>query len=66
LVTALEKKDAVIEGQAHQLKAAGDVIMYLRAQVEEKESQLKLLTDSQHNRGWWVRFSSWFMGKPNK
>lgn len=63
LVTTLEKKDAVIEGQAHQLKAAGDVIMYLRAQVEEKDSQLKFLTDSQHKAGWWARFCSWFKGR---
>jgi hypothetical protein len=62
LVMSLEKKDAVIESQAHQLKAAGDVIMYLRAQIEEKEIQVKLLTDSQHKRGWWARFGSWFMG----
>ncbi|MBI2811353.1 MAG: hypothetical protein HYX67_11055 [Candidatus Melainabacteria bacterium] len=60
LVTSLEKKDAVIESQAHQLKAAGDVIMYLRSQIEDKESQLKLLTDSQHKTGWWSRFCSWF------
>ena len=50
----------VIENQAHQLKAAGDVIMYLRSQLEEKDSQIKLLTDSQHNAGWWARFCSWF------
>lgn len=53
----------IIENQAHQLKAAGDVIMYLRSQIEEKDTQLKLLTDSQHKTGWWARFSSWFMFK---
>jgi hypothetical protein len=63
LVTSLERKDLVIESQAHQLKAAGDVIMYLRSQIEEKEAQLKLLTDSQHKRGWWTRFCSWFLGQ---
>lgn len=63
LVVSLEKKDAVIESQAHQLKAAGDVIMYLRTQLEEKDTQLKLLTDSQHKSGWWVRFCSWFVGR---
>lgn len=61
LVLSLEKKDAVIESQAHQLKAAGDVIMYLRAQIDEKETQVRLLTDSQHKRGWWAQFASWFM-----
>ncbi len=53
---------SIIENQAHQLKAAGDVIMYLRSQIEEKDNQLKLLTDSQHKRGLWSRFYSWFIG----
>ena len=60
LLSSLEKKDVVIEGQAHQLKAAGDVIMYLRSQIEDRDSQLKLLTDSQHKTGWWAGFCSWF------
>jgi hypothetical protein len=60
LVNALEKKDSVIENQAYQLKAAGDVIMYLRSIVDEKDSQLKLLTDSQHQRGPLARFWAWF------
>lgn len=63
LITSLEKKDAVIENQAHQLRAAGDVIMYLRTQLEDKDTQLKLLTDGQHKAGWWVRFCSWFVGR---
>lgn len=63
LVSSLEKKDVVIESQAHQLKAASDVIMYMRSQLEEKDNQLKLLTDSQHKRGWWTHFGSWFVSK---
>jgi len=41
---------------------------YLQSQLVEREKdiaeqneQIKLLTDSQHKRGWWARFSSWFM-----
>jgi len=34
---------------------------YLEAQLEGKDTQIKLLTDSQHKRGWWARFSSWFV-----
>jgi len=30
-------------------------------QIESHENQIKLLTDSQHKRGWWARFSSWFV-----
>ena len=42
---------------------------YLEAQladrqkeVELHQQQIKLLTDSQHTRGWWSKFASWFMG----
>ncbi|MBA3991965.1 MAG: hypothetical protein C0469_00465 [Cyanobacteria bacterium DS2.3.42] len=33
----------------------------LQALLTEREQQLKLLTDSQHKRGWWSRFGAWFM-----
>lgn len=29
--------------------------------IAEQEEKIKLLTDSQHKRGWWARFSSWFV-----
>lgn len=42
---------------------------YLEAQLAERQKevelhqqQIKLLTDSQHSRGWWSKFASWFMG----
>ena len=53
----------VITKQAEKLEAASMRIGYLEARTENYESQIKLLTDSQHKRGWWVRFSSWFLGK---
>lgn len=55
---------SIIESQAHQLKAAGDVIVYLRSEVDDAKSQVKLLTDSQHKSGWWDRFCSWFSPRP--
>lgn len=56
-----ERLMLIIESQAHQLKAAGDVIMYLRSEVDDAKNQLKLLTDSEHNKtGWWDRIRSWF------
>lgn len=58
-----ERLMLIIESQAHQLKAAGDVIMYLRGEVDEAKSQVKLLTNSQHKSGWWAHFSSWFFSK---
>jgi hypothetical protein len=57
---------SVIETQAkqfdvstEQLKAASQVIMYQRSQLEERESEIKLLTDSEHKQGWWRRMTSW-------
>ena len=48
---------AIIESQAHQLKAAGDVIMYLRNEVEDAKAQVKLLTQDKRSVPWWKR---WF------
>lgn len=61
-----ERLMTIIESQAHQLKAAGDVIMYLRSELDDSKSQILLLTDSAHrsDSSWWERFCSWFIGKP--
>lgn len=55
----------IIEGQAHQLKAAGDVIMYLRSQLDEKEDAIKLLTCSK-SLNWWQRLSARIAGKTGR
>lgn len=55
---------SIIESQAHQLKAAGDVIVYLKSEVDDAKAQVKLLTDSQHKAGWWAKFCSWFSPRP--
>jgi hypothetical protein len=60
LLAITETQSRVIENQSNQLKAAGDVIMYLRSQLDDKDNTIKLLTHSQHKRGWWAKFSSWF------
>ena len=36
---------------------------YLQSKLEERESQIKLLTDSQHSVSWWRRSWDWFIGK---
>jgi hypothetical protein len=58
-----ERLMTIIEQQAYQLKAAGDVIVYLRSEVDDAKTQVKLLTDSQHKRSSWSRFWSWFLGR---
>lgn len=55
----------IIEGQAHQLKAAGDVIMYLRSQLDEKDDAIKLLTCSK-SLNWWQRLSARIAGKTGR
>lgn len=46
----------VLESQAEQLKAASQVIMYQKEQLEEKDKQIRLLEDSQHKKDdWWSR-----------
>jgi hypothetical protein len=42
------------------LEGASYRIGYLESKLEEKNSQIKLLTDSQRKPGWWAKFSSWF------
>lgn len=56
----IESQSKVIENQAHHLKAAGDVIVYLRSQNEDKDERIKLLTDSEHKKpSWWRRLGEW-------
>lgn len=57
----------IVEQQSQQLQqaytyldAATARVLYLQQQLEEKENEIKLLTDSQHKTGWWAKFSSWF------
>lgn len=59
----------LVEKQAAKLEIASGQIGYLQAQLESqarlldaKDSQIKLLTDSQHKANWWQRFCSWFVG----
>lgn len=51
----------VIRQQTEQIKLQNEMIKHLSVQVQEKDGQLKFLTDSQHKRGWWARFASWFV-----
>lgn len=55
----------VITKQAEKLEAASMRIGYLEAKSEHYENQIKLLTDSEYKRGWWQRFGSWLIGRPN-
>lgn len=52
----LKEKDSKIE--ALSMRAG-----YLEAQLQHAQDHVKLLTDSQHKRGNWSRFWSWFAGR---
>lgn len=58
----LDKLLELVQTQAQKLEAANYRIGYLEAQTQTYKEQIKLLTDSQHKPGWWVRFCSWFVG----
>jgi len=46
------------------LDAATARILYLQDQLDQKDQQIKLLTDSQHKPSWWRKLASWFKGAP--
>lgn len=57
----------LVEKQAAKLEIAAVQIGYLQAQLESqtnlleaKDSQIRLLTDSQQKQGWWKQLCSWF------
>lgn len=52
-----------LDSANHQLQAATYRNGYLESQLESKELQIKLLTDSQPKRTGWSRFWSWFTGR---
>lgn len=54
LLDLLKEKDK-------QLQAAGYRNGYLEAQLQEREKEVKLLTDSQHKGKWWQRVGKWFV-----
>ncbi len=61
----------MIEKQSVKLEAASGQIGYLKSQLEEREreletsqEQIKLLTDSQHKKGWWARLKG-LLGSDN-
>jgi hypothetical protein len=53
----------LLSAHTEQIKTQNELIKYLAEQLKERDSQIKLLTDSQHKPSWWNRFSSWFLGK---
>lgn len=61
LLELIEAERAYARSLNEKLEAANHRNGYLEAQTEGYQDQIKLLTDSQHKRGWWARFASWFV-----
>ena len=61
LLEVIESERSYSRSLNERLEAANHRNGYLEAQAEGFQEQIKLLTDSQHKRGWWARFASWFV-----
>jgi hypothetical protein len=48
-----------LDNANQQLQAASFRNGYLESQLQERDKEIKLLTDSQH-KNWWTRLQSWF------
>lgn len=63
LLDMIESLQSQVNAAQNQLQAASYRNGYLEAQLQERDSQIKLLTDSQSkHRGWWHKCMSWFGG----
>jgi len=60
LLNVIDKKLTRRLHGSQNLEAATYRIGWLESQLQDREKEVKLLTDSQHKAGWWARFSSWF------
>ena len=59
----LHKHLELIRELQAQIQAADFRNGYLESKLEERETAIKLLTDSKHKRGRWSEFWSWFTGR---
>jgi len=55
----LTKLLELVERQSKELQGASCRIGWLESQLQEREKEIKLLTDSQHKSQWWRRAWSW-------
>jgi hypothetical protein len=62
LLTRLSDVESQLKQAQTDLQGANWRNGYLESQLENHREQIKLLTDSQHKPGWWVRFKKWCAG----
>ena len=61
LIARIRELEAKLEGATFRNGYLAAENEGLKSVIGIKDSHIKLLTDSQHKRGWWSRFSSWFV-----
>lgn len=59
LVGLVQDLQAKLDKANDQLQSANFRNGYLESKLEEREKEIKLLTDGQHKPGWWARFKNW-------
>ena len=62
LIKANQELVAKLEAATYRNGYLESQISERQREIEQHREQIKLLTDSHLKRGWWWRFSSWFLG----
>lgn len=57
----LDRLLELVAEKDNKLEAATYRVGYLESRLEDRESQIKLLTDREQKSSWWTKFSSWFL-----
>ncbi|NJL73191.1 MAG: helix-turn-helix domain-containing protein [Candidatus Competibacteraceae bacterium] len=60
-IAELNKHLELIKELQNQVQAAAFRNGYLESKLEERDREIKLLTDSQHKPSWWQRFKAFFV-----
>jgi hypothetical protein len=63
LVSLVQDLQAKLDKANDQLQSASFRNGYLESKLEERDKEIKLLTDSQHKGSWWADFKKWFFGR---
>jgi len=63
LISLVNQLQSKLDKANEQLQSASFRNGYLESKLEDKEREIKLLTDSQHKPSNWARFKAWFFGQ---
>lgn len=63
LLDMFQELQTKLDRANEQLQSANFRNGYLESKLEERDSQIKLLMDSQHKPSHWARFKKWLLGQ---